>query len=187
MGFKITVDSDCSYEIKRCLLLGRKAMTNLDSTLKLTDVTLPTKVWIIKGRLFPVVMYRCESWDRKGGWAPRNWYFRTAVLEKTPESPLESKGIKPVNTKGNQLWILIGRTNVEAPILWPPDVKSWLIGKDPDAGKDWKQEKGVAMEEMVGWNHQLNGHEFEQTPGDGDGQGNVAWCSPWGGKESHMI
>ena len=106
------------------------------------------------------------------------------------ESPLDSKEIKPVNPKGNQLWIFIGRTDAEAeaPILWPSDAKSQLIGKDPDAGKDWKQrEKGVTEDEMVGWHNGLNGLDFEQTLGDGEGQGSLVCCSPWGGKECDMI
>ena len=113
--------------------------------------------------------------------SPKNWCFWTVVLEKTLESPLDCKEIQPVHPKGNQSWIFIGRTNAEAPILWPPDVKNWLIGKDPDAGKDWRQEeKGMTEDEMVGWHHRLDGHEFEQTPGVGDGQGSLACCSPWG-------
>ena len=107
------------------------------------------------------------------------------VLEKTLESPLDCKEIKPVNPKGNQSWIFIGRTaaeaEAEAPVLWPPDVKSQLIGKDPDPGKDWGQEeKGATEDEMVGWHHRRNGHEFEQTPGDSEGQGSLVCCSPWG-------
>ena len=102
------------------------------------------------------------------------------------ESPLDSKEIKPVNPKGNQPWIFIGRTDAETPILWPPDPKSWLIGKDPDPGKDWRQEeKGTAEEEMVGY-YQFHGHEFEQALGDGEGQGSLAGCSPWGHKTSDM-
>ena len=114
--------------------------------------------------------------DHKEGWAPKNWCFWTVVLEKTLESPLHCKEIKPVNPKGNQLWIFIGRTDDEgvAPILWPPHVKSWLIGKDPDAGKDWKQEeKGITEDKMVGWHHQLDGHEILQALGDGEGQGSL--------------
>ena len=109
--------------------------------------------------------------NRKENWAPNNWCFWTVVLEKTLESPLDCKEIKPVNPKGNQPWIFIGKTDAgaEAPILWPPDVKSWLIGKDPDAGKDWRQEeKGMEEDEMIGWHHQPDGHEFEQAPGVGD-------------------
>ena len=127
--------------------------------------------------------------DHKESWVPKNLCFWTVVLEKTLESPLDSKEIKPVNPKGNQSWIFIGRTDAkaEAPILWPPDVKNWLIRKDPDAGKDWRQEeKGTTEDEMVGWQNRLNGHEFEQAPGVGDGQGGLACCSPWGCKESDM-
>ena len=126
--------------------------------------------------------------DHKGSWASKNWRFWTVALEKTLESPSDCK-IKPVSPKGSQSWILIGRTEAEAeaPILWPPDVKNWLIRKDPDAGKDWRlEEKGPTEDEMVGWHHRLNGHEFEQTPGVGDGQGSLACCNPWGLKESDM-
>ena len=117
----------------------------------------------LQAMVFPVVMYRYESWTIKEGWAPKNWCFRTVVLQKTLESPLACK-IKLVNPKGNQSWIFIGRTDAEAetPILWPPDAKNQLIWKDPDAGKDWRQEeKGTTENEMVGWHHRLNGHEFE--------------------------
>ena len=123
--------------------------------------------------------------DHKESWAQKNWCFLTMVLENTLESPLDCKEIKQVNPKGNQSWIFIGRTHAEAeaPILWPPDTKKWLTGKDPDAGKDWRQgEKGMAEVEMVGWHHWLNGHEFEHAPGVGDGQGSLACCSPWGRK-----
>ena len=116
-----------------------------------------------------------------------NHGWNHAVLEKTLESSLDRKDIKPVNQKGNQRWIFIGRTDAEAatPILWPPDMKSWLIGKDPDAGKDWGQEeKGTTEGEMVGWHHRLNGHEFEQTPGVSEGWGILACWSSWGLKES---
>ena len=115
--------------------------------------------------------------DYKESWVPKNWCFWTVVLEKTPESPLNSKEIQPINPKGNQSWLSIGRTDAEAeaPILWPPDVKNWLIWKDPDAGKDWRQEdKGTTEHEIAVWHHQLNGHEFESTPGVGDGQGGLA-------------
>ena len=127
--------------------------------------------------------------DHKESWAPKNWCFWTVVLEKTLESLLHNKEIKLVNPKGNQPWIFIGRTDAEpeAPILWLPDTKNWLIEKDPDAGKDWRQgEKWATEGEMVGWHHRLNGHEFEQTPGDGEGQGSLACCSPWGHKELDM-
>ena len=124
--------------------------------------------------------------DHKEGWVLKNWCFQTVVLEKTLQSPLDCKEIKPVNPKGNQLWIFIGRTDaeVEAPILWPPDVKSWLIGKDPDAGKDFRQEeKGTAEDEMVGWHHQVNWCESEQTPGDSEGYRSLTCCSSWSCKE----
>ena len=124
--------------------------------------------------------------DYKEGWVPKNWCFWTVVLENTLESPLDSMEIKSVNPKGDQSWIFIGRTDVEAeaPILWPCDAKNWLIGKDPDAGKDWRQEeKGTTEDEMVGWHHWLNEYEFEQAPGVGDGQGSLACCSSWNSKE----
>ena len=115
--------------------------------------------------------------DHKEGWELKSWCFQIVVLEKTLESPFDCNEIKLVNPKGNQSWIFIGRTDAkgEAPILWPPDAKSQLIGKDPDAGKDWRQEgKGMTEDEMVGWCHWVNGHEFEQAPGDGEGQGSLA-------------
>ena len=125
--------------------------------------------------------------DHKESWEPKNWCF-WSVLEKTLESPLDCK-IKPVNPKGSQSWIFIGRTDAEAetPILWPPDVKKCLIGKDSNAGKDWRQEeKGMTEDEMVGWHHWLIGHEFEQTPGDSEGQGSLSFLTPWSCKESDM-
>ena len=128
--------------------------------------------------------------DHKEGWTTKNWCFWTMVLEKTLESPLDCKEIQPIYLKVNQTWIFIGRTDAEAeaPLLWPPDTKSWLTGKDPDAGKRSKagrqEEKGTTEYEMVGWHHWLNGHEFEQAPGDGEGQGGLVCCRPWGYKES---
>ena len=123
--------------------------------------------------------------DHKEGWAPQNWSFWTVVLEKTLESPLNCKEIQPVHPKGNHSWIFIGRTDTEAetPILWPPHEKNWLIAKDPDARKDWRREKGTTEDEMVWWHHWPNGHEFEQTMGDSEGQGNLACCSSWSRKE----
>ena len=119
----------------------------------------------------------------KEGWAPKNWCFRTAVLEKILESPLASR-TKPVNPKGNQPWIFIGRTDAEAPIFWPPDTNSQLIAREPDARKDWGQEeKGATKDEMAGWHHWLSGHESEQILGDSEGQGSLVCCSPWGSKE----
>ena len=123
--------------------------------------------------------------DHKESWASKNWCFWTVVLEMTLESSLDCKEIKPVNPKGNQSWIFIGRTDAEAPILWPPDAKSWLTRKDPDVGKDWRQEeKGTTEDEMVGQHHRLDGQESEQVPGVGDGQGGLVCCSPWGLRES---
>ena len=122
----------------------------------------------------------------KESWALKNWCFCTVVLEKTLQSPLDCKKIKPVSPKGNQSWIFIGRTDaeVETPLLWPPDAKNWLTGKNPDAGRDWRQEKkGMTEDEMIGWHRQLNGHEFEQALGVGDGQGSLASCSLRGCKE----
>ena len=125
--------------------------------------------------------------NSKQGWVPKNWCFWTVVLEKTIESPLGCKEIQPVHPKGGQSWVFTGRTDAEAeaPILWPPDVKSWFIVKDPDAGKDWGQEeKGTTEDEMIGWNHRLNGHGFGWTPGVRDGQGALDVFWSWGRKES---
>ena len=125
----------------------------------------------------------------KESWAPKHWCFWTVVLEKTPKSPLNCEEIQPIHPKGDESWVFIGRTDIaaETPILWPPDVKSWLIGKNPDAGKDWGQEeKGMTEAEMVAWHYCLNAHEFEWTPGFGDGQGGLSCCSTWGHKELDM-
>ena len=127
--------------------------------------------------------------DYKESWAPKNWCFWTVVLEKTLESPLDWKEMQQVHPKGDQSWVFIGRTDVEAetPVLWPPDVKSWFTGKDPDSGKDWGQEeKGTMEDEMVGWHPRLNGHGFGWTPGVGDRQGGLACCGSWGHKELDM-
>ena len=162
LGFKIIADGDCSHEIKRCLLLGRKVMTNLDSILKSRDITLPTKVHLGKAMIFPVVMYGCDSWTPKKA---EHWSIVASALccWKRLESPLNCKEIQPIHPKGDQFWVSIGRTDVEAetPTLWPPDAKSWLIWKDPDAGRDFGQEeKGTTEDEMVEWHHRLNGCEF---------------------------
>ena len=175
LGSKITVDSDCSHEIKRRLLLGRKAMTNLDSVLKSRDITLPTKFHIVKALVFPVVMYGCEL-NHKEGCVSRNWCFWT-VLEKTLSS-LDSKAIKPVNPKENQLWIFIIRTDAETPILWQPDANSWLIGKDPDAGKDWGWQRMRWLDSIT--------NSIDMTRSklwDNEEQGSLECCSPWGCKE----
>ena len=148
-------------------------------------ITFLINVCIVKAMIFPAVMYECEGWTIK-----KTEYRRIDAFElwcwRRLESPLDCKEIKPVNLKENQSWIFIGRTDaeVEKPIFWPPNVKNWLIGKDPDARKDWRQEeKGTTEDEMVGWHHWLNGHELEQAPGVDDGQKSLSCCSPWGRKE----
>ena len=174
-------DGDCSHEMKRHLLLGRKVMTNLYSIFKSRNISLPTKVRLVKAMVFPVVMYGCESWTVKKAECWRIdafdlWYWRRL------KSPLDCKEIQPVHPKGDQSWMFIGRTDVEAetPVLWPPHVKSWLIWKDPDAGKG--RSRKWWQDEMVRGHHHLNGHEFGWTPGVGDGQGGLACCGPWGHK-----
>ena len=181
----MTADDDCSHEIKRRLLLGRKVMTNLDSILKSRHITWPTKVHLIKAMVFPVVMYGCESWTIKKLSIEKLMLLNCCVGEDSWE-PLDCKEIQPVHPKGDQSWVFIRRTDVEAgtPIIWLPDAKSWLIWKDPDAGKDWGQEeKGMTEDEMVGWHHQLDGHGFGWILGAGDGQGGLACCTSWGCKE----
>ena len=158
LGSKIITDGDWSHEIKRRLLLGRKAMTNLDRHY------FANKGLSSQSYNFSSSQVWMWELDHKESWVLKNWCFWTVVLEKTLKSPLDCKEIKPVYPKGNQSWIFTGRTDAEAetPIFWPPDVKNWLIRKDPDAGKDWRQEeKGTTEDEMVGWHHRLNGHEFE--------------------------
>ena len=183
LGSKITADGHCSHEIKRCLLLGRKPMANPESILKSRDITLLTNVHMVKAMFFPTFMWQL---DRKEGWSLKNWCFHSEVLEKTLESPLDCKEIKPVNPKGNQPWIFIGITGAEteAPTLWPSDVKSQFIGNNAEAGKDWRQEEKWATEnEMVGWYRSLNEHEFEHTLGESESQGRLACCRSWGCKE----
>ena len=182
-------------------------MTNLDSIFKSRDITLPTKVHLAKAMVFPVVMYGCESWTVKKAerwrtdafelWCWRRllrvpWTTRRSNQLRERWDPTDPLILKEVRSnwsshpKGDQSWVFIGRTDVEAetPILWPPDVKSWLIWKDPDAGEDWRQEeKGTTEDEMVGWHHQLNGHEFGCIPEVGDRQGGLACCSSWGHQE----
>ena len=165
LGSKITADGECSHEFKRGLLLGRKAMTNLARQ----HIKKQRHYFTNKGpssQSYGFSSSHLWMWelDRKESWAQKNWWFWTVVLEKTLESPLDCKEIQAVNPKGNQLWMFIGRTDVEVetPILWPPHAKNWLIGKGPDAGKDWRQEeKGMTEDEMVGWHHWSDGHEFE--------------------------
>ena len=163
LGCKITADGDCSHEIKRHLLIGRKAMTNLDSILKSRDITLLTKVHLVKAMVFSVVTYGYESWTIKKAKHQKIDAFELWCWKRLV-SPLDSKEIKPVNPKGNQPWIFTGRTDAEAeaPIPWSSDVKSQLTGKGPDAAKDWRQEeKGMTEDEMVGWHHWLYGYAFE--------------------------
>ena len=186
-GSKITADGDCSHEIKRLLLLGRKVMTNLDSLLKNRDITLPTKVRVVKVMVFPVVMCGCESWtvkkaERRRIDAFELWFWRRLL------SPLDCKEIQPVHPKEDWSWVFFGRTDAKAetPVLWPPHVKSWLIGKDSDTRRDWGQEKGTTEDEMAEWHHRLDGCEFEWTPGVGDVQGGLACCNSWGREESDM-
>ena len=182
-------DGDCSHEIKRGLLLGRKVLTNLDNIFKSRDITLPTKVPSSQGCGFSSSHVWMWGLDYRESWAPKNWCFWTVVLEKTLESLLDCKEIQPVHPEGNQCWIFFEKTDVEVKmlILWPPYVKNWLIWKDPDAGEDWGQEeKGTTEDEMVGWHYQLSGHEFELTLGVGDRQGGLACFSPWGCKELDM-
>ena len=197
------IDGETMETVTDFIFLGSK-MQMVTTAMKLKDAcSLEEKLWQPRQHIKKQRHYftnkglfnqsygfsRSQVWiselDHKEGWVPKNWCFRTVVLEKTLESPLDYKEIKPVNPKGNQSWVFTGRTDAEAPILWPPDPKNWLIGKDPDAGKDWRQEeKGMTENEMVGWHHRLNGHEFEQAPGVGDRQGSLACCSPWGHKEA---
>ena len=174
---------------QRRLLLGRKAMKNLDSILKSRNITLLTKVCLVKAMAFPVIMYGCESWTIKKAECQRIDAFELWCWKRFLKVSWTSRRSNQSILKGNQSWILTGRTDAETevPILWPPDAKNWLIGKDPDAGKDWRQEeKGMTVDEMVGWHHWLDGHEFEQTLRVVNGQGRLACCSPWGCKELDM-
>ena len=162
-------------------------MTNLDGILESRDIA--NKGPFSQSYGFSSSLIWMWELDYKESWALKNWCFWTVVLKKTLESLLNCKEIQPVNPKGNQSCIFIGWTDAEAetPILWPPDAKSWLIGKDPDAGKDRSQEeRGMTEDEMVGWHHRLNGYEFEQVLGAGDGQGGLVCCSPWGCKKLDM-
>ena len=181
LGSKITVDVDWSHEIKRCLLLGKKVMTNLDS-IKKERHYFTNKDPSSQSYGFSSSHVWMWELDLKEIWVQKNWCFWTVVLEKTLESPLDCKEIQPGHPKGYLSWIFIGRTDVEAetPTLWPPDGKNWLIWKDPDAGKDWRwEEKGMIEDEP--------GHEFGQALGVGDRQGGLACYTPWGHKESDMI
>ena len=167
----------------RCLPSENKAITNLDSIKKqrhnFADKPPPSQ-----GYGFSSSHVGMQELDNKEGWAWKDCCFYTVVLEKTLDSPLDCKEIKPISSKGNQSLTFIGKTHAEPLILWPPDVKSWLFRKDHDSGKNWRsEEQGMTEDEMVGWHHWLNGHEFAQAPADGEGLGSLAGCSPWGHKE----
>ena len=187
-GSKITADGDCSHEIKRCLLLGRKVMTNLDSIFKSRDITLPTKVCLVKAMIFPVVTYGCESWTVKKAECLRIdvfelWYSRRLLRVPWPARRSNQSILKEISPRRSLEGLMLklklqyfGHLMLRV---------SWLIGKDSDAGRDWRQEeKGTTEDEMAGWHHQLDGHKFEWTPGVGDGQGGLACCNSLGCKES---
>ena len=164
--------------------IKKQRQKKINKKIKNRDITLSTKVHLGYG--FSSGRVCMWELDYKESWAPKNWCFWTVVLQKTLERPLDCKEIQQVHPKGDQSWVFTRRTDVEGetPILWPPDAKSWLIGKDPEAGKDWGQEeKGTTEDEMVGWHHHLNGHGFGWTPGIGDGQGGLVCCTSWGRKE----
>ena len=187
LGSKITADGDCSHEIKRRLLLGKKVMTNLYSILKSRDITLPTKVCLVKAMVFPVVMYGCESWTVKKAehWridAFELWCWRRLLRVPWTAKRSNQSILKEISPGGSLEGMML---KLKTPVLWPPHAKSWLIGKDSDAGRDWGQEeKGMTEDEMAGWHHQLDGREFEWTSGVGDGQGGLVCCNSWGRKES---
>ena len=162
-GSKITADGDCSHEIKRCLLLGRKVMTNLDSILKSRDITLPAKVRLVKAMVFPVVMYGCESWTIKQSEHRRIdafglWCWRRLLRVPWTARRSNQSILKEISSEYSLEGLML---KLKLPILWPPHSKSWLIGKDPDAGRDWGQEKGTTEDEMAGWHHGLDGRESE--------------------------
>ena len=164
LGSKITADGDCSSEVKRCFTPWKESCDKPRQHFKKQRYYFADKGLYNQSYGFSSGHVWMWELDYKESWAPKNWCFWTVVLEKTLESPLDCKKIQPVHSKGNQSWIFIGRTDAEAetPIFWPPDAKNWHIWKVPDAGKDWMQEeKGMTEDEMVGWHHWLNGHEFE--------------------------
>ena len=162
-GLQISADGDFSHEIKRHLLLGRKVMTNLDSILKSQRHYFANKVPSSQSFGFSSSHVWMWELDCEESWVLKNWCFWTVILEKTPQGPLNSKEIQPVHPIGNQSWIFVGRTDAEAetPVLWPPDVRNWLIWTDPNAGKDWRQKKRMTEDETVEWHHQFSGHEFK--------------------------
>ena len=187
LGSKITADRDCSHEIKRHLLLGGKAMTNLDSILKSRSIILPIKVHLVKAMFFPIVRYRCESWTIKKA-EPRRidafelWCWRRLLRVPWTTRRSNQSILKEISPEYSLEGLML---ELKLLILCLPDTKNWLAGKGPDAGKDWSwEEKGMTEDEMVGWHHWCHGHEFEYTPGVGDGQGGLVCCSPGGRNES---
>ena len=187
LGSKITANGDCSHEIKRCLLLGRKVMTNLDIIFESRDITLQTKVHLGKFIIFPVVMYGCESWPVKKAEHHRIDAFELWCWRRLLRVPSIARRSNQSILKDINPGIIFGRNDakVETPVLWQPHAKCWLIGKDFDAGRDWGQEeKGTTKDEMAGMHHRLDGRESEWTPGDGDGLGGLVCCNSWGCKES---
>ena len=186
LGSKITADGDCSHEIKRCLLLGSKAMTNLDRVLKSRDITLPTKVHIVKAMFFPVVMYRCESWIIKKAecWridAFELWCWRRLLRVPWTARRSNQSILKEINPEYSLEGPML-KLKLQYLATWCEELTHW---KDPDAEKDWRQEeKEATADKMVRWHHWLNGHELEWTPGVSERQGSLACCSPWGCKES---
>ena len=186
-GSKITADGDYSHEIKRCLLPGRKAMTNLDSIFKSRDITLPTKVRLVKAMVFPAVMYGCDSWTTKKAERRRIdifelWYWRRLLRVPWTAKRSNSSILKEISPE----YSLEGLLLKQKLQYWPPDGKNWVSGKDPDAGKDCSQEKRTTEDKIVGWPQWLDGRDFEQALGVGDREGSLAFCSPWGGKESDI-
>ena len=185
--YKITTDGDWSHGIKR-RSPWKKSCYQTRQHIKMQRHYFADKGPSSQSYGFSSRQVWMWESDHKESWAVKNWCFWTVVLEKTLECPLDCKEIQPVCPKGNQFWIFLERTDADAetPILWSPDAKNWLPGKDPDAGKDWRQEEeqGMTEDDMVGWHHQLDGHEFEQALGVGDGQGSLVCCSQWGRKES---
>ena len=186
-GSKITADGDCSHEIKRRLLLGRNVITNIDSILKSRGITLSTKVHLVNAMVFSVVIYGCETWTIKKAEHWRTDVFKLWCWGKLLRVPWTARWsnpsiLKEINPECSLEGLIL---KLEAPILWPPDAKNWLSERDTDAGRDRRQE-GMTEDEMVGWHHQLNGHEFEQTPGNTEGQGSLVSSSPWGLKELDM-
>jgi len=184
LGSQSTSDSDYSHEIKRCLLLGRKAITNLDSVLKSRGITLLTKVHIVKVVIFPAVMYGYESWAIKKAECQiidsfKLWCWRRLLRVCQTVRRSKQSILKEINSEYS-LERLMLKLKLQYSILRPPDAKSRLTGKDPDAGKDWGQEEEMTEEEMVGWHHQFNGNEFEQIPWDSEGQGSLTCCHSWG-------